>query len=201
LLLWSDLWRILAVFVAAVMLEGSRLPERQRRWVPAAVAVLVLWMGVALALPANRGIFTQGFSPTRLRGAAGWLREHSEPDAIVFHARWEAFAELFFWNTRNRYINGMDPVFLYAASPARYWEMHHLALGASRVTAAGPEPAEYNVDYTLNVLRRDFEARYLLVEADQRDLLYFARNTPGFHLEYQDAQAAVFTVLPAPPSR
>jgi hypothetical protein len=194
---WADPWRIFALISTALAWEQVFGAEPRVRWAPAVVGGLTVAMAVSLVLEPNRRVFTSGFAPDRLRGVSGWLAANSPRDAIVFHARWESFAELFFWNQGNRYINGMDPLFLYARSEPRYWEMHHLGSGAaSRMTAAGPTPNRMNLDYTPNVLRRDFDAKYLLVESDQRELLYFARHSPDLAPRYDDAAASVFEVVP-----
>lgn len=204
---WSDPWKLFTVLFAALALDrwclrqpqdGAHPQAGRQRWT-ALTALLLLQCAalLQLALPAGRRMVTSGFEPERLRPHAGWLASHSEPGSIVFHARWETFAELFFWNTRNRYINGMDPIFLYARTTARYWEAHHLATGASAFTFAGREPSRLGVDSTLAVLRRDFDARFLLVEAEQRDLLYYARHEPRLRLVFEDPAASLFELQEA----
>lgn len=151
-----------------------------------ALALLaVLFALVATPLRVRGFVETAGPHPD-LRHVADWLRENARPGEIVFHVRWEEFAELFFWNERNTYINGMDPIFEYDYDPALYWKHHHLAAdGATASTCGalrcGPDDAED----THRVLAEDFQASYVLVEPYQYPALYdYLLADPGFEKCY-----------------
>jgi len=51
--------------------------------------------------------------PISYSGAAKFLQDTSEKDAIVFTGNWDDFPLLYHFNTHNRYIVGLDPHYLY----------------------------------------------------------------------------------------
>ncbi|MBL8030845.1 MAG: hypothetical protein JNK33_00765 [Candidatus Doudnabacteria bacterium] len=83
-----------------------------------------------IALAASRGlqniynitttIHRIGLPVDRLRTAAEWLNAHTQPGDVITNTSWHIFPELFYWNTKNRYIAGEDPAFLWIADPDRY---------------------------------------------------------------------------------
>ncbi len=105
------------------------------------------------------------FNPDAFREVAAWLKESTHPGTIVFNPHWDRFAQLFFWNQHNYYINGMDPIFAYAYSPELYWKIHFVAIdkalgftcGKVRCTAEEAEPL-------YKVLKEDFQASYIVIE-------------------------------------
>ncbi|NIM07189.1 MAG: hypothetical protein GTN69_07295 [Armatimonadetes bacterium] len=130
----------------------------------------------------------------RLKPGARWLKDHARPGEIVFHAHWDLFADLFYWNPQNRYIGGMDPIFQYAYDPDLYWKARHLAtneLGARTCGMMDIKGARLEDTYT--VLRRDFQASYLLVQKYRTPSLYsYAREDPRFVLGFYDGRMAIF---------
>ena len=143
---------------------------------------------------------TQGIEPYRMRAAAQWLNRHSRPGEIVFHAGWNNFAELFYWNPQNYYIGGMDPIFEYAYDPARYWKADHLANNeAASQTWGTYDVGGARLEETYRVIREDFGASYLLVDKSETPTLYgYAKGDARFLRRYDDRQAAIFQLADAP---
>jgi hypothetical protein len=104
----------------------------------------------------------------------------------VFNARWEYFPELFFWNTKDVYCNGMDPIFLYDYNPVLYREGYYLVADQS-----DPE----NLTNPYRILREDFKARYVVLAKPFDRALYvrLARDS-RFLLKHEDATSVVFEV-------
>jgi len=101
--------------------------------------------------------------PDALQGVAEWLKGNSNAGDVVFNVTWSDFSPLFFWNRKNYYVAGLDPIFQYSYSPELYWEHHFLASGeAVRRTCDHPPCAEGTKDVA-DVLVRDFDARYILL--------------------------------------
>ena len=134
--------------------------------------------------------------PDRLRAASLWLKDNAQPDDTVFNVDWGMFPELFFWNTEQRYVSGLDPIFLYAYSPKLYWETHYLQTGEAtdRTWEAYPPQSEAAVP-TYTALRRDFDASYLILAIRQNPRLYeYLRQDPRFALGFADESYAVFAL-------
>jgi hypothetical protein len=61
-----------------------------------------------------------------LQGTAGWLKENTEKGSVVFLSSWNWFTELFYYDTDNNYVMGIEPRFLYDYDPQMYWEWWHI---------------------------------------------------------------------------
>ena len=147
---------------------GAR--ERMRMPFPlAAVAAAIIAIGfVATSAPnAFRGDPTEDLNPYKYHDAALWLRTNAPSNCIVFHARWFDFPLLFFWNDRDRYIGGMDPVFSYYDSPTRTYEYQQF-----RTDRTGGKILAFPTDRTgksvNDALTKDFGASYVLVEPSEQ---------------------------------
>ena len=196
----TDQWIVFAViFVAAgtsylVGPEVSRVLTRETRVM---LAPLVAALFVALMIYSvnyYRLLLESCPSPTRFRAAAQWLKGHSRPGEVVFHAQWDLFPELFFWNTQNRYIGGMDPIFEYAESPELFWKAYHLAANqAIGKTWGTQEPAGGRQEDTYTVLKRDFGAAYFFIEKARTPALYdYLASDARFRRGFEDGEVAVF---------
>jgi hypothetical protein len=200
----SDQWKLFAVvFIASACTsllprqtegEAPVLSGRVRSGVRLLITgafVLMVWRCVSRE---GSALTAGALRPYRLRAAAEWLRDHTRPGEIVFHTDWDVFPDLFFWNQKNRYINGMDPIFLYAYNESLYWKLHHLASGqALRYTCGRPQCGVEALEETFTVLQRDFHASYLLVHKHRNaNLHYYVTRDPRFVHLFEDAEAAVF---------
>lgn len=136
-----------------------------------------------------------GWPIDRVAGAARWLEANSRPGDIVFNVRWEYFPELFFWNTKNYFVAGMDPIFQHVFDPALY--RAGLSIGTARdpLLCAPGNCLETPGTVSYQVLKERFKARYvfLLKQADAN--VYFnLLNDKRFELKNDDDGAAVFEV-------
>lgn len=161
----------------------------------AAVGVLIIGVMAARAGLEHSGkMQTATYPADRFRGAAEWVAGDSSPGEIVFHAHWDVFPDLFFWNTKNRYIGGMDPIFQYAFDPGLYWKAHHLYTGRfSSYTCGTAHCSPLVGEDTFTVLRRDFNASYLLLEERRHAALFaYASQDERFTLGFDRDGIAVF---------
>ena len=127
-----------------------------------------------------------GWNPYRFESAAKWIAANSKPGEIVFNARWEYFPELFFWNTKNVYCNGMDPIFLYDYNPVLYREGYYLVANQT-----DPE----NLTNPYKILKEDFKARYVVLAKPFDRALYFRLvDDSKFLLKHEDATSVVFQI-------
>ncbi|NOG50670.1 MAG: hypothetical protein HND48_15510 [Chloroflexi bacterium] len=54
---------------------------------------------------------------TALAGAADWLEANTPAGSLVFQTDYDDFTRLFFNNTSNTYLNGLDTTYLLEANP------------------------------------------------------------------------------------
>ena len=81
---------------------------------------LVLIPGVWITLHASSDSL-QGSKPyQRYAAASAWLEENTPAGARVFQTDWDDFPRLFFYNTHNTYLVGLDPTYLQLYSADLY---------------------------------------------------------------------------------
>ena len=183
---------IFAAFAWAPVLESLRSRPRQ----PAGHSTMVLWLrslAPALVLLATLAPFTwvtlqdaqdsiQGAKPYQLyAGASAWLSANTPPGERVFQTDWDDFPRLFFYNTHNTYLIGLDPTYmqLYDADLYAVW------VDITRGNVADPS----------NLISGSFDAHYILSDHRHRSFLERAEADPGLQEVYRDEDAVVFAVV------
>lgn len=122
------------------------------------------------------------------------MSDHSNPGEVVFNARWEYFPELFFWNSKNVYTSGMDPIFQYTYDPRRYWLGYSLVTGKKALLDYTPQKCdEAAMTDPYRVLKDDFNARFLFLAKPFDNRLYVELLTDRrFLLKQESANYAIF---------
>lgn len=121
-------------------------------------------------------------SPTRYEGASNYIAEHSQLGDIVFTTDWDDFPELFYHNTKNRYVLGLDPNLLYIVDASKYKNWQAISSGQFVRPAA--------------TLARQFDAKYVLADYAHRAFIQQATKDLGLALCYQDSGSLVWRVDP-----
>ena len=201
-----DLWAVFSVvFVAGLFTfvlqprDGPRpaFPSRRQAAIATAVGgLLVAYMFWSGFQQYQTQMPKVTYPADRFKGAAEWIEAHSAPGEVVFHGHWDLFPDLFFWNTENRYIGGMDPIFQFAYDPALYWKAHHLWRGKfGSYTCGTPTCGPGLGEDTFAVLRRDFDASFLVLEKQRHAVLYrYALGDPRFELGFEEGEVVVFAL-------
>lgn len=175
----APLWAVFSVIFAAQTFSrlvrrsavGGRhvLSGETRLVVACVVGVLLVAMAGAVL---NEHIVREKWrahNSYRMRDAAFWLADHSQPGDIVLNVSWSSFPELFFWNTKNRYVHGLDPIFLFAYDQKLYWKVAALdgrpVVQSAAAKALGPELADMDL---YELAKTELGASYVLVEARRR---------------------------------
>ncbi len=163
---------------------ARRLTER---WRPFVLSVLLaVYLLIMIPTVATRDLVTEwrdlrrGFRSDQYAAAMRWLERETPRDAIVVHSDWDEFPLLFYFNSRNRYIAGLDPTFLYTADRPRYQTWVDISTGQY----AG----------SLRDGLRQLDASYVFVDRDHTAMLQRVRNDPAVEEIYADADATIFAV-------
>ncbi len=163
--------KLVHLFSVASLVVLPILVQRYRPLPRAAVAV-VATLAVANAAVVTARTVSSHYPldpPATFAQIAEVLMEHSETDEMVV-APWGAFPGLFFYDTKNRYVAGMNTLFLLEESPQRFEAYNRLYRGRA------PEPER--------LLPQHFDdARLVLVRggaAGSRRLAGQLHNSPYF---------------------
>ncbi|HEX8250435.1 MAG TPA: hypothetical protein VF599_19830 [Pyrinomonadaceae bacterium] len=117
----------------------------------------------------------------RYRRAADWLNQNVPENEIIFNCNWDDFPKLFFFDTKHRYVYGLDPNYLYSKNP----ELSKLIgdITGGKVDDPGP------------VIREKFGARYVFSDAKENtDFLAKALDSGWFEMAYEDDEAYILKI-------
>jgi hypothetical protein len=148
-------------------------------------AVILLALAVSVGIvrsisPAQEAI--DGAKPYGLHANASlWLEKNTPPGSRVFQTDWDDFPRLFFYNTHNTYLIGLDPTYmqLYDA------ELYDLWVDITQGNVTNPS----------EVIATTFDSRYVHTDLDHGNFLRVATQDPGLRQVYRDDQAVVFEVI------
>ncbi len=139
-----------------------------------------------------------------IKETALWLKENTPKKSIVFNVNWGDFSELFFYNSENYYILGLDPKFLYLKSPEKYWLYANVGKG---IVCDKEICDERNNDNKKNnekrslrdIIKTGFRADFVYVPTSYEDFDYTnlinAMNTdPNFEKVFENEGGEVWEV-------
>jgi len=147
----------------------------------------VILLSLAVALSIARSVFParaaiDGSKPYGLyANASAWLENHTPAGSRVFQTDWDDFPRLFFYNTHNTYLVGLDPTYL--------------QLYDSDLYDLWVEITQGDVENPSHIIATTFASRYIHTDLNHGDFLQIAAEDPGLKEVYRDDQAVIFEVL------
>ncbi len=158
----------------------------QGRWqqtLPALALIVVLLPGVWTTFSAAQASLQKSKPYETFAGASAWLVANTPAGARVFQTDWDDFPRLFYYNTHNTYLIGLDPT---------YMQLYNTKLYNSWV-----EISQGKVDHPSTAILQDFGAHYLVSDLKHKGFLATAAKDPGLVEVYRDADSVVYQVSSA----
>lgn len=143
-------------------------------------AIVVVPWGLSHGLRYAKSALAQGYGYNMYLGAADWLKQNSVPGEIVFQSDWSFFPAMFYHNTKNYYLTGLDQTFMYENDKVKYQQWERVARGETRSIA--------------KVAREAFGAAYIVVEKRLPDMLFWANRDIGLNKVYEDSEAIIYLI-------
>jgi len=147
-------------------------------WSPAILLALILVPGMLLTLRRAQASLQDTSSYQRYAQASEWLRKNAPPGARIFQTDWDDFPRLFYYNTYNTYLIGLDPT---------YMQLYNAGLYDQWV-----EITEGKLDRPSEFISPRFGAEYVLTDLDHRDFISRADDDPGLKQVYRDSEAIIY---------
>ncbi|WKZ39584.1 MAG: hypothetical protein QY328_15085 [Anaerolineales bacterium] len=144
------------------------------------IGILVL-AGIGKSIPAARDQIG-GSKPYHLyAGASAWLEQNTPAGERIFQTDWDDFPRLFFYNTHNTYLVGLDPTYMQLYDADLYDDWVAITRG--------------NVDQPSRTILMRFSARYIHTDLLHTRFLEKATEDPGMREVYRDDQAVIFEIV------
>jgi hypothetical protein len=147
---------------------------------PAFILLLILLPGIWLTLRDSQASINRSKPHTLYEGASAWLVDNSPPGSRVFQTDWDDFPRLFFYNTHNTYIVGLDPTYMQLYNPDLYETWVDITGG--------------RVENPSELIVNRFGAYYVVTDLKHESFLKKAGADPELIEVYRDDLSAVFKV-------
>ncbi len=124
----------------------------------------------------------QGSKPYTLYfGATKWLMANTAPGGRIFQTDWDDFPHLFYYDTYNTYLVGLDPTYMQLYNPDLYdlW----VSITDGKV---------YNLS---EVIPKEFGAHYVITDLQHGNFIAAASDDPGMREVYRDNEAVIFEIV------
>lgn len=159
------------------------------------VCFLFIMLGMSAYNKINFVAHMFSHSDSDIKETALWLKENTPNKSVVFNVNWGDFSNLFFYNSDNYYILGLDPKFLYLKSSEKYWLYSHIGEGI----VCGKEECEYNEDGRTigDVMKKEFNADYVYVPAayddfDYTNLINVMNSDSNFEKVFENSEGQIW---------
>jgi len=183
---------IFAAFAWTPLIEAFRNRERVlnrppkllgqswRAWLAGGALALLLIAGTWNSLTAARESLRGSKPYQRYAAASAWLEEKTSAGSRVFQTDWDDFPRLFFYNTHNTYLVGLDPTYLqlYSADLYDRW----VAITDGKVSQPSVE------------IGGRFASDYVITDLAHKAFIARANEDPGLVKVYEDGDAVIFRV-------
>lgn len=164
--------------------EAQRM-VRHNIWSKVITGLLLVYFAVGLGYIVQRDIRGQikdlahGYQIGKLQAASEWLAANSPAGSRVVHSDWDEFPVLFYYNSHNTYIAGLDPTFLYKADPETYWTWVNITLG------------KFQGDIYQAVTEK-LQSKYVMVAENHLPMDNLFSHQEKFKLVYTDTEAKIY---------
>ena len=180
---------IFAAFAWAPLFGGEDRPApsdtgyvaRLQVHLPIILLTVAVSLGIVKTIPATQKSIIDSKPYTLYQGASDWLAQNTPTGERVFQTDWDDFPRLFFFNTHNTYLAGLDPTYLQLYDRDLYDEWVQITRG--------------KVEKPSQVILDRFSARYIHTDLKHGNFLRQAANDPGLVEVYRDDQAVIFQVV------
>ena len=152
-----------------------------RAYLPAVVLSLAVLVSIGSSISAAQAAVDASKPYGLYANASLWLEKNTPAGSRVFQTDWDDFPRLFYYNTHNTYLIGLDPTYLqlYDAGLYDLWV----------------EITQGDVENPSQVIATTFDSRYIHTDLKHGDFLDVAAQDPGLREVYRDDQAVIFEVI------
>jgi hypothetical protein len=149
-------------------------------------------------LPTLNSFFTNiAIDPYRYKPVMEVVSKQSKVGELVWTADWENFGQYYFWNRKNVFVQGMDPIFLHSARPDLSWSLLYLRSGKDPTrTFLGRKNQGAREVSSGDLIRKEFGASFAYVqEGVTPGLTAVLAADPNFTEVFRDQSGVLFKVI------
>jgi hypothetical protein len=156
------------------------LGQSWRAWLAGGALALLLIAGIWNTLTAAQESLRGSKPYQRYAAASAWLEGNTPAGSRIFQTDWDDFPRLFFYNTHNTYLVGLDPTYLQLYSADLYDRWVKITNGEVS------QPSEE--------IGGRFASSYVITDLAHKAFIARANEDLGLEKVYEDGEAMIFQV-------
>jgi len=181
---WTPLIEPAADSVSSPDPSRSRLISALAGNLPMILLSLAVAAGMARSIPNARDAIDRSKPYDLYESTSAWLERNTPAGSRVFQTDWDDFPRLFFYNTHNTYLIGLDPTYMQLYDPKLYDLWVDITQG--------------DVENPSRLIAATFGSRFVHTDLNHGRFLEVAMRDPGLKEAYRDSQAVIFEVIASP---
>ena len=158
-------------------------PAQPNLWksLPALILIIAVALSAFTTLPAAQESIRRSKPYDLYADASAWLEENSRAGERVFQTDWDDFPRLFYYNTHNTYLVGLDPTYM------QLYDQETYDLWVLITRGEVQQPSQYIANH--------FQSQYVHSDLKHGNFIREAEQDPGLREVYRDDQAVIFEVV------
>ncbi len=169
---------------SSIIAQGEGTNSRLKIFLKNRMAVifltLIILFGMAMNLPKARASIRTAKPYSQFAGASNWLKKNTPAGGLIFQTDWDDFPRLFFYNTHNTYLIGLDPTYMIQYNSTLY----HFWTGIT----------EGNIGNLSKEIPKNFNSFYIVSDLKHQKFIEQAMKDPLIRQVYRDNNSVVFEI-------
>jgi hypothetical protein len=178
---WAPLLDSKQALVQAALMPPLHLISRLQSYLPATMLSLAIVLGIVRSIPPAQAAVDSSKPYGLYASASLWLEKNTPAGSRVFQTDWDDFPRLFYYNTHNTYLIGLDPTYLQLYNA----DLYDLWVDITHGDVKNPS----------QIIATTFNSRYIHTDLNHREFLQVALKDPRLKEVYRDDQAVIFEVI------
>ena len=151
---------------------------------PAVLLSVAVVVSIARSIPRAREAIDNSKPYDLYAGASHWLEINTPAGSRVFQTDWDDFPRLFYYNTHNTYLVGLDPTYMQLYDPDLYSLWVLITRG--------------NVHDPSKIIAAKFGSQYVHTDLKHGGFIRAAEEDSGLKEVYRDDQSILYEVVASP---
>jgi hypothetical protein len=161
--------------------EPASSARAPRNWLAPTLLMVAVAGSIALSVPRARDAIRTSKPYDLYAGASNWLVQNTPAGSRVFQTDWDDFPRLFYYNTHNTYLVGLDPTYLQLYDSDLYALWVEITQGRVKSPAA--------------IILDRFGSRYVHTDLNHSGFIQAAQSDPLLKEVYRDSQAVIYAIV------
>jgi len=174
---------VFAAFAWTPLMQSTsnQVHNRFQKCLPAIALIIILIPGTWFTLQSAQSSIQTSKPFETYAESSAWLAANTPQGSRVFQTDWDDFPRLFYYNTHNTYLIGLDPTYMLYYDKGLYYSWVDITQGKIENPSA--------------IIAGNFGSDYILSDLNHNNFLKMAAKDPGLVEVFRSDDSVVFQVV------